>query len=59
MFASLGVLLGTVLPTARAAQALGVLVWFVLLMIGGAGPPPEVLTGALGRIGELTRYATA
>jgi ABC-2 type transport system permease protein len=54
MFASLGVLLGAVLPTARAAQALGVLVWFVLLMIGGAGPPPEVLTGAMGTIGELT-----
>jgi ABC-2 type transport system permease protein len=53
-FASLGVLLGTVLPTARAAQALGVLIWFVLLMIGGAGPPPEVLTGAMGTIGELT-----
>ncbi len=54
MFASLGVLLGAVLPTARAAQALGVLVWFVLLMIGGAGPPPEVLSGAMGTIGELT-----
>lgn len=53
-FAALGVLLGAVLPSSRAAQAFGVLVWFVLLMLGGAGPPPEVLTGAMGTIGELT-----
>ncbi len=30
------------------------LLWFVLLMLGGAGPPPEVLTGAMGTIGEWT-----
>ncbi|MDJ0790949.1 MAG: ABC transporter permease [Acidimicrobiia bacterium] len=54
MFASLGVLLGAVLPTARAAQALGVLLWFVMLILGGAGPPPEVLTGAMGAIGDVT-----
>lgn len=58
-FAALGILLGAVLPSARAAQALGVLLWFVFLMIGGAGPPPEVLTGAMGTVGEFTplRYA--
>lgn len=58
-FSAIGVLLGAVLPSSRAAQALGVLVWFVLLMLGGAGPPPEVLTGAMGTIGEVTplRYA--
>lgn len=53
-FASLGVLLGAVLPSSRAAQALGVLLWFVLLILGGAGPPPEVLTGAMSTIGDLT-----
>ncbi len=53
-FAGLGVLLGAVLPSARAAQALGVLLWFVLLMVGGGGPPPEVLTGAMSTIGDLT-----
>ena len=46
-FAALGVLLGAVLPNARSAQALGVLLWFVMLILGGAGPPPEVLTGAM------------
>ena len=54
LFASLGVLLGAVLPTARAAQALGVLLWFVMLILGGAGPPPEVLTGAMGTVSDLT-----
>lgn len=53
-FAAVGVLLGAVLPSARAAQALGVLLWFVLLILGGAGPPPEVLTGAMGTIGEFS-----
>ncbi|MFZ0013220.1 MAG: ABC transporter permease [Acidimicrobiia bacterium] len=53
-FASIGVLLGAVLPSSRAAQALGVLLWFVLLILGGAGPPPEVLTGAMSTIGDLT-----
>ena len=54
LFAAIGVLLGAVLPSSRAAQALGVLLWFVLLILGGAGPPPEVLTGAMGTIGDLT-----
>jgi ABC-2 type transport system permease protein len=53
-FASIGVLLGAVLPSSRTAQALGVLLWFVLLMVGGGGPPPEVLTGAMSVIGDLT-----
>ena len=30
---------GAVLPTARAAQAVGMLVWFVMLFLGAAGPP--------------------
>lgn len=50
----LGVLLGALLPTARAAQGAGVLLWFVLLILGGAGPPPEVLPHALGTVGDLT-----
>ena len=53
-FSSLGVLLGALLPSPRSAQALGVMLWFVMLMVGGAGPPPEVLTGAMGTIGDLT-----
>jgi ABC-2 type transport system permease protein len=46
-FASLGVMLGSILPTARAAQGVGVLLWFVMDFISGAGPPPEVLNSAM------------
>jgi ABC-2 type transport system permease protein len=50
----LGILLGACLPTARAAQGAGVLLWFVLLILGGAGPPPEVLPDAMGTVGSFT-----
>jgi ABC-2 type transport system permease protein len=53
-FSTLGVLLGAVLPTARSAQALGMLLWFVMLFLGGAGPPPEVLTDAMRAISTAT-----
>lgn len=53
-FASLGTLLGLVLPTARAAQGLGVLLFFVFLMLGGAGPPREVLPDAMLLLSDLT-----
>lgn len=51
-FAAIGVLLGAVLPTARAAQAAGVLLWFVMLIVGGAGPPPEALTSEMRTVAE-------
>jgi ABC-2 type transport system permease protein len=53
-FAALGVLVGAVLPTGRAAQAVGILVWFLLLFLGGAGPPREVLETALQRVPDAT-----
>lgn len=51
-FAALGALLGFLLPTARAAQGLGVLLFFLFLMLGGSGPPTEILPDALARISE-------
>jgi ABC-2 type transport system permease protein len=53
-FASFGILLGAIIPTARAAQAIGTLLWFVMLMLGGAGPPPEVMTGAMSVVRTIT-----
>ena len=53
-FACFGILLGAVLPTARAAQAIGMLVWFVMLFLGGAGPPPEVLTEGMRTVTDFT-----
>jgi ABC-2 type transport system permease protein len=53
-FASIGVLLGSLMPSARAAQAAGMLLWFTMLFVGGAGPPPEVLNAPLRAMGSAT-----
>lgn len=53
-FAAIGIVLGSVLKTARSAQAVGVLVWFVMMMLGGAGPPREVLTSQMRFVSDLT-----
>jgi ABC-2 type transport system permease protein len=53
-FAAVGFLLGVALPTARVAQGVGVLLWFLMMMVAGAGPPPEVLSGALRGIATAT-----
>jgi ABC-2 type transport system permease protein len=37
-FVSIGVLLGTILPSARAAQALGLLLFFPSFLLGVGGP---------------------
>lgn len=42
-FGALGVLLGSLVPTARAAQGLGLLLFFGLFFIAGGGPPPALL----------------
>lgn len=53
-FSAFGIFLGAVLPTARAAQASGMLIWFVMLFLGGAGPPPEVLTDGMQTVADVT-----
>lgn len=53
-FAMLGSLLGLVVPTARAAQGVGIMLWFVMLILGGAGPPPEALGEGMNLVGSLT-----
>jgi len=53
-FASLGMLLGAILPTSRAAQGVGLVLFFVMLILGGAGPPREVMTHAMRVVGDFT-----
>jgi ABC-2 type transport system permease protein len=53
-FAAIGFLLGALLPSPRAAQGVGVLLWFVMFLISGSGPPPEVLPGSLTDVAEAT-----
>jgi ABC-2 type transport system permease protein len=47
-FTGTGVLLGSVLPSARSAQAVGLLLFFPSFLLGAGGPPPHVL-GAVVR----------
>lgn len=53
-FASLGILLGAILPTSRAAQGVGLVLFFVMLILGGAGPPQDVMTHAMRLVGDFT-----
>ena len=49
-FTSLGVFLGTVLPSARAAQAVGLLLFFPSFLLGSGGPPPKAMGSAMRTI---------
>ena len=42
-FVSIGVLLGSLLPSARSAQAVGLLIFFPSFLLGAGGPPPNVM----------------
>ena len=53
-FTAFGFFLGAVLPSTRSAQGLGLILFFVMMILGGAGPPPEVLTGAMDIVGKIT-----
>jgi ABC-2 type transport system permease protein len=52
-FISLGVLLGTVLPSARAAQATGLLLFFPSFLLGAGGPPPHAMSPLLRTIRDF------
>jgi ABC-2 type transport system permease protein len=49
----LGVALGLAVPTARAAQALGMLVFMPMWLLGGGGPPPEVMSDPMRNISDV------
>jgi ABC-2 type transport system permease protein len=51
-FVSIGVLLGTLLPSARAAQATGLLLYFPSLLLGVGGPPTFVMPPGLRAVAE-------
>jgi ABC-2 type transport system permease protein len=52
-FTCFGFFLGAVLPSTRSAQGIGLILFFLMMILGGAGPPPEVLKGAMGIIGKI------
>ena len=53
-FAGIGALLGSIMPTSRAAQGLGLALFFGLFFVAGGGPPPALLPDAINRAVELT-----
>jgi ABC-2 type transport system permease protein len=61
-FVALGLLLGSLAPTARAAQAIGLVLFFPMWLLSGAGPPREVMTQTMRQLSDLlplTRVVTA
>ena len=61
-FVALGFLLGSLAPTARAAQAIGLVLFFPMWLLSGAGPPRGVMTQTMRQLSDLlplTRVVTA
>lgn len=57
-FVSIGVLLGSLLPSARSAQAVGFVLFFPSFLLGAGGPPPKAMGAGLQSVANylpLTR----
>ena len=52
-FVAIGVILGTVLPSARSAQAVGMVLFFPSFLLGAGGPPPHVMGAQLRTIANF------
>ena len=52
-FIGLGILLAAITRTARAAQAVGLMLYFPMLLLGGAGPPPSVMNSAMQTVSDV------
>src|SRR5690606_19856411 len=52
-FVAIGGALGSVLPSGRAASALGNLLFVPMFLLGGGGPPRGVMTGAMQTVSDL------
>jgi ABC-2 type transport system permease protein len=53
-FTCFGFFLGAVLPSTRSAQGVGMLLFFIMMILGGAGPPMEVMSTPMQIIGQAT-----
>jgi ABC-2 type transport system permease protein len=52
-FTSLGVLIGTWMPNARAAQGIGLLLFFPSFLLGGGGPPPSQMGSVMRSVAKM------
>jgi ABC-2 type transport system permease protein len=53
-FGCFGLFLGTVVKSARSAAVLGLALFGVMFVLGGAGPPPVLFSGVLEFLGKIT-----
>jgi ABC-2 type transport system permease protein len=51
-FAAIGVLLGALMPSARSAQGIGLMLFFAMMFLSGTDGPREILGDVLRSIGE-------
>ena len=51
-FAALGILLGAIMPSPRAAQGFGVMIFFAMMMVSGGGPPVDVMSPTMQDLGR-------
>jgi ABC-2 type transport system permease protein len=51
-FSALGVLIASLAPTARAAQGVGLLIWFIMLFVSGTSAPLEELPPWMVALGK-------
>lgn len=49
-FTSVGVALGVFMPSARAAQGLGLTMFFPMFLLAGGGPPPKALPDTMASV---------
>ena len=52
-FIAIGGALGAVMPSSRAATAFGNLLFVPMFLLGGGGPPREVMTGAMQTVSDV------
>lgn len=52
-FFSLGYLIASLVPTARVAQAIGMVIFFPMMFLSGAGLPLQILPEALQKVSEF------
>jgi ABC-2 type transport system permease protein len=52
-FIAIGGALGVVMPSARAAAALGNLIFVPMFLLGGGGPPRDVMTGPMQTLSDI------
>ena len=52
VFSSVGILLSCI-PTSRGALSAGLGSFFVMMMLSGAGPPFEVMTGVMRHVSDI------